>query len=373
MPSPELQIDIFVTNVKPGSELAPLSPSKLTSFSPHAKEDADLTPPHANFSSDSRRSSRSSFSEEGGDDSDLDLSYYIGAIHDEGELGHEEHVLDLTNFEGEDDTGLPGEAQFNLSIKNEGRTRRAVTRRASMALLAKQELIHKASQLEYEGMGGSSVQLVTKRTTLPAIDTTMGGRPSMSSGDASSPQSAGVDISTVRPSLDTVPEERPDSLGSVQSHSPLTPLRTPNSATPLIHAAHSPAPAPHGRTLSVSTLAHAAGPERFSVGRARTPVSPYAPRSASRLSQWTDTDSFAALVPRGAVERVRAQLRLDLDEGEVEDVGTVAEHARPGKPRLDRILADEVERAKGALAVACESPSPSSVWCTAFAETLAEF
>ena len=85
-----------------------------------------------------------------------------------------------------------------------------------------------------------------------------------------------------------------------------------------------------------------------------TPVTPYTPRSLSRLSVWTDTDSFAALVPRGEIESVRAQLRLDLDESEVEDVGIVAEHARPGRPRLDRILADEVERAKGALAVACE-------------------
>ena len=69
---------------------------------------------------------------------------------------------------------------------------------------------------------------------------------------------------------------------------------------------------------------------------------------------WTDTDSFAALVPGGDVESVREQLRLDLDDQEVEDVGVVAEHARPGKPRLERILADEVERAKGAVAVACE-------------------
>ena len=83
-----------------------------------------------------------------------------------------------------------------------------------------------------------------------------------------------------------------------------------------------------------------------------TPASQY--RSMSRLSQWTDSDSFAALVPHGDVEAAREQLRLDLDEQEVEDVGIVAEHARPGKPKLDRILADEVERAKGALAVACE-------------------
>ena len=86
----------------------------------------------------------------------------------------------------------------------------------------------------------------------------------------------------------------------------------------------------------------------------QTPITPASQRSMSRLSQWTDTDSFAALVPRGDVEAVREQLRLDLGEREVEDVGIVAERARPGKPKLERILADEVERAKGAVAVACE-------------------
>ena len=85
-----------------------------------------------------------------------------------------------------------------------------------------------------------------------------------------------------------------------------------------------------------------------------TPATPASMQS--RLSVWTDTDSFAALVPNGDVERAREQLRLTLDAQEVEDVGVVAEHARPGRPKLERVLAEEVERAKGALAVACESP-----------------
>ena len=59
-------------------------------------------------------------------------------------------------------------------------------------------------------------------------------------------------------------------------------------------------------------------------------LTPATARSTSRLSQWTDTDSFAALVPQGEVENVREQLRLNLDEQEAEDVGIVAEHARPG-------------------------------------------
>ena len=235
-----------------------------------------------------------------------------------------------------------------------------------MALLAKQELIYRASQVDYEGASSSqsTVQLVNKKTTLPTIDTSL-ARPPPPAADVPSSPGGDIDITTVRPSLEAVPEERPDSMQSLGSsaasvHSPLTPLRTPNSATPLIHPPYTPSglsSAGHDRTFSASTLG--VGSRRFSQlsAQLQTPVTPFTPRSMSRLSQWTDTDSFAALVPRGEVESVRERLRLDLDEDEVEDVGIVAEHARPGKPKLDRILADEVERAKGALAVACESSS----------------
>jgi len=41
------------------------------------------------------------------------------------ELGHDEHVLDMTNFGGEDDTSLPGEREFSRQLQNEGELRRA--------------------------------------------------------------------------------------------------------------------------------------------------------------------------------------------------------------------------------------------------------
>ena len=50
---------------------------------------------------------------------------------------------------------------------------------------------------------------------------------------------------------------------------------------------------------------------------------------------------------------------FDVDDDEIEDVNVVSENARPGKPRLDRILDDEVQRAKGAIAVACQFKPPS--------------
>ena len=43
------------------------------------------------------------------DDEYVDLSYYMGDYAMDGELGHEEHRLDLTNFDGDNDDRVRGE------------------------------------------------------------------------------------------------------------------------------------------------------------------------------------------------------------------------------------------------------------------------
>ena len=87
---------------------------------------------------------------------------------------------------------------------------------------------------------------------------------------------------------------------------------------------------------------------------AAAPIRPTSTRPGSVFSTITalsDVNSVAALLSETSEKE---QVRLDLDEGELADIGVVAERARPGKPRLDRILADEVERSKGAVVVGCE-------------------
>ncbi|KAI0831386.1 hypothetical protein BC628DRAFT_1353480 [Trametes gibbosa] len=348
--SPELQVDIFVTNVKPVTvPRAPPAPARVT-FAPvqtAQEKDAELDPPSPGFAQEvNPRFSVSSDDSAG--DSDVDLSYYTGFVHDEGDLGHEEHLLDLTNFEGDDDTEMPGEAQFNLSVKQEGKMRRRRTRRLTMAAFAKQELIYRASEVNFEDPGQSSIQLVNRAVSLPPINTNQG-----------SSNQRGADLAD----LAALPS--PDFLSTPRSvvSSMAT---TPNSAHPLIDpfrdtGRSSPR---HSRNLSAlgnAPLVTSSAAKRISQALSERSLEPPTPASQfsshSRLSVWTDTDSFAALVPGGDVQRAREQLRLDLDDGEVEDVGIVAEHARPGKPKLDRILADEVERAKGAVAVACCGPT----------------
>ncbi|RPD66223.1 hypothetical protein L226DRAFT_566683 [Lentinus tigrinus ALCF2SS1-7] len=359
LPGPELQIDIFVTNVKPVAGVKPPQPSRISFAPPPFKDKDGLEPPRPGFAVNSRPVSRASLdSEDSGDDSDVDLSYYTGYVQEDGGLGHEEDILDLTNFEGDDDSTMPGEAQFNLSVKQEGRSRRAISRRMSTALFAKQELLHRASQLDFDGTN-STVQLVNKRASLPPIETNAPPSIRPPSVDGPSSQRPSVDIASVRPG-----DSRRGSVQGPQTPWTPSPL-TPNSAAPLISPDSSSSdlrrelPALH--TRNISNAPANLTPKRFSALSERslmqTPITPASQRSMSRLSQWTDTDSFAALVPRGDVETVREQLRLVLCEKEVEDVGIMAEHARPGKPKLERILADEVERAKGALAVACCGPT----------------
>ncbi|KAI0780844.1 hypothetical protein BD413DRAFT_463706 [Trametes elegans] len=348
VPGPELQIDIFVTNIKPTARPTAQGARKRITIVPLPQpKPEDLSPPRPGFVEESRPNSPTSSvsSDESGDDGDVDLSYYTGGFNaDEGELGHEEHILDLTNFEGDDDTELPGEAQFNLSVKQEGRARRRYTRRLSMAVFAKSELAYRAS---LDGPATSSVQLVNKRASLPPLD-----------ADAS--QRASVDISTARtgsPRSAVSPYTPPPSAYPLIS--PSTRDSGGSGSSPRTSRVYAPG-APSA--LPLQSASAAAGKAARRVSQAPSEQSTYHEHgsrfgSRSRLSQWTDTDSFAALVPGGDVEAVREQLRLELDECEVEDVGVVAELARPGKPKLERIVADEVERAKGAVAVACCGPT----------------
>jgi hypothetical protein len=76
-------------------------------------------------------------------------------------------------------------------------------------------------------------------------------------------------------------------------------------------------------------------------------------RAPSPLKDWEDTTM------RGLVERdvISGEIKLEVDRQEMKDVSVVAEYARPGKPKLDRIIADEVLQAHGPVIVACCGPT----------------
>lgn len=293
----------------------------------------DLAAPTPNFvqeerhSADRRRSrspSVSSVESSEAEDGLVDLSYYTGDyVEDQGELGHEEHPLDLTNFEGEEDSALPGEAQFSLSVKREGKLRRASTRRASIALTAKQRLASRTGPQQQ--FGQSSARLIDNRPQLPPL--------------AETRLSDEYDADT---SARTSAVPTPTSAVPLFSRELLD-----HTANPLSQFSQAPS-----KRMS-DAQSHVSGRSSLTLGTHR-PVSGYSQHSA-----WSDTHSVAALISQTDLGfGVRPeQLRLDFDERELEDVGAVAERARPGRPKLDRILADEVERAHGAIAVACCGPT----------------
>jgi len=129
VPAGTLQVDVYVTNtmsMKAGKRLHPSNRFTVDS----------LHPGHANilgYGNESKASIATT------DTSYSDVEAQFGEVSDiidsYGELGHEEHVLDMTNFGGEDDTMMPSEREFSRQLQTEGEMRRAETHMRKSMLL----------------------------------------------------------------------------------------------------------------------------------------------------------------------------------------------------------------------------------------------
>ena len=368
LPPNELQIDIFVTNLKVAPSVQPNA--QLLQRLQKVPDQGELVPPSPGFAREDKprqsaeRHSRSSslHSIETDDENEnadglVDLSHYESdfAGDENGELGHEEHILDYTNWEGDDDTALPGEAQLNLSVKQEGKRRRSFLKRASMAIQGKQDYDKRSTAIYDYTSSPSTVRLLDAQPPRP--------------------------LTIAAPSLDTISEHsrgaRSPRFSRELEHlrSPLSPLQTPTSAVALLpdrsSLPYGPSPTPPPQEQLQPLQQHdpshpshplqptqpphpSLQPSQPPPMNAAAPIRPTSTRPGSVFSTITalsDVNSVAALLSETSEKE---QVRLDLDEGELADIGVVAERARPGKPRLDRILADEVERSKGAVIVGCE-------------------
>lgn len=273
-----LQINIFVTNV----------PDPRPPLLPGAGESSSkLEPPTANFARQGAQPSTTDSSFENISHSQ-DASYYDQDVTDildmYGDLGHETHVLDLTNFDGEDDTHLPGEQQLSSRIRKEGKRRREKSRLSMAPMLA---------------MG-------TQRQT-----------------DYASPRSPGVHSALLS--------------GKRLSGSPTgSTFHQKQTSDPLREDIESQ---PSFQTPMQSQLRFQMDSPSFSRG-GETPV------SDDGHSTWRGFDP-------------RRMTRFDMDEVEADDTPVVAELARPGRARIDRILADEASMASGSMIVACKLfPAP---------------
>ncbi|CCM02380.1 uncharacterized protein FIBRA_04475 [Fibroporia radiculosa] len=335
--APELQIDVFVTNFK--TPLAtPLAKSNARSEALRKLEmGGGPAPPTSHLDrcqsdlqdNDSCTEDMSPAEIDAG--SVVDLSYYTGEVVEGGELGHEEHVLDLTNFEGDNDQVIPGETQFSISVRKEGRQRRA----ESQILASGQQLTEEEPDKgETIPPGGTTVRLVdSKMSSLWRF----GER---HQGDTTSPASrASEKVVSTSPT--------PTSSSSQTAFSPQHPA--------------SPISASSSRTLfNTDSLFPNMKAQNKGKPRERgssAPTSRVRPLStASYLTAWSNMCNEAALPSAVEFGWRGEQLRIKPDAQELQDVGIVSEHARPGRPKLDRILAEEVRQAQGAIVVGCCGP-----------------
>ena len=310
VPSSALQVDIFVTNVV-------AQPPPAPSLELHVPHGDTLAPPTPHFARPGSRSRRNSNASDISMDSAIstntftDVSYMrvpqaedgygndaVDIVDMYGGLGHEEHVLDLTNFDGEDDTRLPGETQLSRRLRKEGKLRRARTRKSQSVLLAKHELDQRATDARLsshipQGPFTSRYPRSESSTSPPAVSTGL---------------------------------RNPSPLN------PSSPVDPPfSSLSPDVPKRHSFLYADPGETSRS--------------------VSP-APSALSGTFTVRDSDAYYAERP---TRHARTQSKFGLDDVEAEDVPIVAERARPGRAKIDRIIADEAGRSRGAMVVACES------------------
>jgi hypothetical protein len=211
------------------------------------------------------------------DDGFVDLSYYSGDYKESGELGHEEHWLDLTNFDGDNDNRIPGESSLNRVLKKEGTIRRAITRKKRVS-----------------------------RRTRPSPDRVDPG-------------------SRSRSDLPTFPEE----TGELVS-------------------------------LSILPLGHPASLKSENPGRHQASAKPLGEgdQFMEDSHDWNQrlTASFTSQASgmQPLVREASEEPKLELGDQEMQDISIMAEFARPGRPKLDLILRDEVVTAGGRIVVACE-------------------
>ena len=233
----------------------------------------------------------------------VDLSYYMGDYTMDGELGHEEHRLDLTNFDGDNDERVRGESSLNRALKKEGTVRRAITRKKTNARRP-------------------------KRFSAARVDSRL-GRP---------------------PNLPTFSEE--DS--QPQPPPPAHPLESPAASSDDTHGRHHAAATKSSRLFIDRPVSHVPSSNELDKSGYEDEYNPY--KEISQHVKRTSTMSIASheSTRQALIREAVEEPQLELGEQEMRDISVMAEFARPGRPKFDTILRDEVGTACGRIVVACE-------------------
>lgn len=354
VPSSALQVDIYVTNFKPvplRHPTLPVPPRARFDREP-AQSDKELQPPHPNFVREDsvhlRSRSRESVESHESYESDVDLSYYLGESSDDeppaDEMGitHETNMLDLTNFDGDVDITSPGEAYLSRRLKKEGKLRRLKSRKRS----TRDRMIQDAP---------SSHPLANGEVRTP--------RHSRDSRQAYPDQSRTPWRSSRAPQP---PKILTLSTQSTDRLLPISPLsERPNSSlsetdlySPLSHHSESSLyPYSPLKSVPLSSDFPSTGDPRLPINRTKSyqDVKSESRKLIPPLNTNVHSHELHSGPPSASTLGASdSQLPFEMDEQEAADVSVVSEHARPGKPKLDKVIADEVQVSKGAVVVACQ-------------------
>jgi hypothetical protein len=387
VPPSGLQIDIFVTNLKtleherknPAPEVKRISAIMDSAYAPVALDDDNpLLPPAPRYSrhgSDSRSSSVMSLNSANSSvESFVDLNPITEEYGDEDlqnvDVGAPANfTIDLTNFEGDDDAALPGEDQFSNKVRKRGKILREKTRKAKKALAAKEQR-ERTAQTEGHQMALSDPDRSRRHSTDMSSPRS---RPVSARFDADprpSPLSSAMptSLSPTQPAALSPPMRSSSPLPSSGRSRPSSISDPPvgfdsmgrkRMAAPSQFSPTTPPATGHSRPASISEISGGA-PDSMGHRRIRS-SSPFRPDSPSGFydaghrvsgSDW-DVESGHNLVSKSEYPPYDG-LKLEVEDNELEDVNVVSECARPGKPKMERIFADEVENSEGSVIVGCQ-------------------
>lgn len=334
-----------MTNFRPSKEpkgFLPVSPGGVESPEsrhPEADDDGLLKPPAPRFAQNgNKRDRRHSSTSVDSSASDISVDSIVDSYFEDseggkgdemGELGFESHALDYTNFDGDDDTPMPGENRLSRRIIKESRLRRKRTQKVEKAVAAKRELEARAQQNRTSHSRDDSYdQISLSQEPLLGNTQTQAGT-QITSSLLSPPLSPGSPHSSLTAFSAT---DRPGKHQSFNSFSALSPDTG------------------GGKRLSVVSQASSAdikSPSALSPSTSTPSLTTAAGSWTEPTIRWSEPN-----IDRDGV--ARPEVSLALEPQDVRDLQVVSEWARPGKPKLGRILSDEVEASKGRVAVACE-------------------
>lgn len=378
IPSPGLDVDIFVTNFTP----------TIAKNVPPPSENNGLAAPKPRYA-DSKALSSDQYDS---DDAFVDLSYYTGEFGDEENdisaiplSERENYTLDLTNFEGDNDESLPGERQLNRKVQKQGKKLREKSRKLSRILDAKQDS-DRVVVLDGGIDEDASVRELGHRHERPHSNRSDPDILPYLRDDANDSDDGSIDLG-MRPVSLYSPTDYPrliSSPSSSRSNSPPLPFATPSSSTIFLDNRSSST----SHLIPDSSNSRTSSPPRSRPASTSHPLNSlifpptHAPVKSSPLSSLpplnTSTlDLFSSKpteqnIPQSAISTAmttamtedshyhdspsspHARPRLYIQSQEMRDMSAVSVKVRPGKPKLDRILHEEVEMARGSVVVACK-------------------